>query len=94
MASLTDYKTIASIAQKRRDAALASFYSPPTIPEEKLPKDLTNISRDSGWLTVEEVEIVESEAEDILLKVRERIWTAVEVAQAFCKSAAMAQKLV
>ena|SRR2546421_2664897 len=48
----------------------------------------------SGYYTTDEVEIIESQAEDILQKIRDRIWTSLEVTQAFCKAAALAQELV
>lgn len=73
---------------------LASFYELPSVDEKDLPNDLTAFSFKSGWYTMEEVEILQSEAEDILQKIRDRIWTSTEVAEAFTKAAAVAQRLV
>lgn len=87
------YKAVAAIAQKRRDANLSSFYQLPPINVSSLPNDLTLFPRQSGLLSPGEVEIVESQAEDILEKLANRVWSAVDVTQAFCKSASIAQKL-
>jgi amidase len=93
MASMS-YKEISAIARKRRDAVLSSFYTVPKVEESKLPNDLTSYSIKSGYYTTYEIEIIESEAEDILQKIRDRIWTSLEVITAFCKAAALAQELV
>jgi amidase len=90
-----DYKTIAAEAQKRREAALSSWY--PDLPEFKesdLPNNLTEWATTSKFYTTDEIEIIESEAEDILQKIRDKVWTSVEVTKAFCKATALAQKLV
>lgn len=88
------YKAVAAVAQRRRDAVLSSFYDLSPIDVSSLPNDLTTFPRKSGLLSIEEVEIVESQAEDILEKLTTRIWSAVDVTQAFCKSASIAQRLV
>ena len=89
----TDYKEISKIAQQRRATNIAAYYSVPTIEESKLPNNLTDYSLKSGYYTIEELEIIQSEAEDILQKIRDRIWTSTEVAEAFCKASAYAQAL-
>lgn len=89
-----NYKDISAIARKRRDAVLASFYPVQSVDESTLPNNLTAYSLKSGYYTTDEIEIIESEAEDILQKIREKIWTSVEVTKAFCKAAALAQSLV
>lgn len=90
-----NYQTIASEAQKRRDDAIAAYYEIPEFEkEERLPKNLTEYALNSKFYSTDEREIIESEAEDILQKIRDRIWTSLEVAQAFCKAAALAQRLV
>jgi amidase len=91
----TDYKSIAAEAQKRRDSAISSWYPDlPEIDEADLPNNLTEWAKNSKFYTIEEIEIIESEAEDILQKIRDRIWTSLEVTKAFCKASALAQKLV
>lgn len=92
--ALINYKEISAIARKRRDTVLSSFYTVPKVEESKLPNNLTSYSVKSGYYTTYEVEIIESEAEDILQKIRDRIWTSLEVTKAFCKAAALAQELV
>jgi amidase len=89
-----NYQEIASIARQRRDTLLASYYDLWPIEEETLPNDLTTFSFRSRLYTTEEVEILQSEAEDILQKIRDRIWTSLEVTEAFMKAAAIAQHLV
>lgn len=89
-----NYHEIASTARQRRDAALASFHEPFSIKKSNLPNDLTAFVFRSRCYTTDEVEILQSEAEDILQKIRDKIWMAVEVAEAFMKAAAVAQQLV
>ena len=89
-----NYKEISAIARKRRDAVLSSFYTTQSLEESRLPNNLTEYSLKAGYYTTDEIEIIESEAEDILQKIRDRIWTSLEVIQAFCKAAALAQRLV
>jgi amidase len=89
------YQSIASEAQKRRDDAIAAFYPDlPSFSESDLPNDLTEWATSSKYYTTEELEIIESDAEDILQKIRDRIWTSSGVTKAFCKASALAQKLV
>ncbi|KIV87398.1 hypothetical protein PV11_02947 [Exophiala sideris] len=92
MASL-DYQEASATARKRRAANIAAFYKPPTWKEEDLPKNLTEFSLSSGYYTNEELAIIQSEADVILEKIRTKSWTALEVAQAFCKASALAQEL-
>lgn len=73
---------------------LTSFYDLSSLDEANLPNDLTTFSLQAGLYTIDEIEILQSEAEDILQKIRHRIWTAVEVTEAFMKAAAVAQRLV
>jgi amidase len=89
-----NYKEISAIARKRRDSTLASFYDLSSIDDTNLPNNLTEWSLESGIYQTEEIEIIQSEAEDILQKIRDRIWTSVEVTEAFMKAAAVAHKLV
>ena len=90
----TNYKDVSAVARKRRDAVLSSFYTVPKVDESKLPNDLTSYSLKCGYYTPEETEIIESEAEVILQKIRDREWRSLEVIKAFCKAAALAQELV
>jgi len=89
-----DYKEASVIARKRRAANIAAYYKPPTWKEEDLPKNLTEFSLKSGYYTNDELAIIRSEADVILEKISAKSWTALEVAQAFCKASALAQELV
>jgi amidase len=92
--ALSNYKEISAIAQKRRDSSIAAYYSVPEPDESNLPNNLTLYSLKCGYYTTEELEIIQCEAEHILEKIRNRVWTSVEVTKAFCKASALAQKLV
>lgn len=88
------YKEIAAIARKRRDDLLAASYPLPDFEEGSLPQDLRAFLKTPGLFTPEELTIIKSDAEVILRNIREREWTSFEVTKAFCKSSAVAQKLV
>ena len=88
------YKEIAEIALKRREAAIPKEYLLPEAALTGPPQNLTTVPRSSRHFTTAELEIIESNAEDILLKIKERKWTSLEVTKAFCKSAVVAQQLV
>ena len=91
--TVQNYKEISAIARKRRAANISAYFKLPTIEESKLPNNLTEYALKSGYYTTDELEIIQSEAEDILEKVANRIWTALEVTEAFCKASAYAQEL-
>ncbi|KAI9717197.1 MAG: hypothetical protein M1828_007390 [Chrysothrix sp. TS-e1954] len=95
MASETkeDYKAIAAIAQKRRADAIPEHYLLPPNKLENLPRDLSTVPRESGHFTKHELEIIESDAGTLLKRIHSKTWTAVQVTEAFCKSAAVAQQL-
>ena len=88
-----DWREVAAIAQKRRATNIAAYYKIDDIDITDLPNNLTKSSLESGLYTTDELEIIRSEAEDILEKIRDRIWTSLEVAKAFCKASAIAQAL-
>lgn len=88
------YKEISAIAQKRRDDLLAASYPLPDFEESSLPQDLRASLKSPGLFTSDELIIIKSDADTILRNIRERKWTSVEVTKAFCKSSAVAQKLV
>ncbi len=89
-----NYKEIAAIALKRREAAIPKEYMLPVESLTNLPRNLTTVPKNSGHFTAEELEIIETNAEDILLKIKEKIWTSLEVTKAFCKASVVAQQLV
>ncbi|KAL9032827.1 MAG: hypothetical protein Q9214_007793, partial [Letrouitia sp. 1 TL-2023] len=86
--------SIAADAQKRRNESLPQSYLLPPHHLKVLPRNVTAVATNARHFTTEELEIINSQAEDILIKVRERIWTALEVTEAFCKAATVAQQLV
>jgi amidase len=88
------YKEIAEIALKRREAAIPKEYLLPEAALTNLPRNLTTVPKTSGHFTTAELEIIETNAEDILLNIRDKKWTSLEVTKAFCKSAVVAQQLV
>lgn len=90
----TSYQTISGIARKRRDAGIAPFFPKTNVDIATLPNNLTEWALKSGHYTTEELEIIQSEAVDILQKIRDQIWTCLEVTMAFCKASALAQELV
>jgi len=94
MVSAAHYTEISAIARKRRAANIAAFYPEMDVDEAALPNNLTEHALKSGYYTTDELEIIESEAEDILEKIRDGIWTSMEVTEAFCKASALAQQLV
>lgn len=88
------YKEIAAIALKRREDAIPKELFLPAESVTKLPRNLTAVPRSSGHFTSQELEITGTSAEDILKKIRERLWTSLQVTQAFIKAAVVAQQLV
>jgi amidase len=88
------HKEIAAIALKRRKDALPKELLLPSGSLSNLPRNLTSVPKSSKHFTAEELEIIESDAEDILLKIKQRTWTSLKVTKAFCKAATVAQQLV
>jgi amidase len=88
------YKEIAAIALKRREDAIPKELLLPKETLSNLPRNLTTVPKTSKHFTSDELEIIETDAEDILLKIRNKIWTSLEVTQAFIKAAIVAQQLV
>ncbi|KAK6587073.1 hypothetical protein PZA11_000363 [Diplocarpon coronariae] len=87
------YKEIAAAALKRRADATPKEYLLPESALRNLPRNLTTVPRDSGHFTPEELEIIESDAEDILLKIKSREWSSASVTSAFCRASIVAQQL-
>lgn len=88
------YKEIAAIALQRRESAIPRDL---LLPEElirKVPRNLTMVPQSSGHFTPKELRIIETDAALILLNIKQKIWTSLDVTKAFCKSAAVAQQLV
>jgi amidase len=88
------YKEIAAIALQRREAAIPKSF---LLSEEsilRLPRNLTTVPQTSGHFTPQELEIIDTDASSILLRIKQRTWKSLDVTKAFCKAAAVAQQLV
>ncbi|BGP12227.1 hypothetical protein JCM10213_007485 [Rhodosporidiobolus nylandii] len=90
-----DWRTLAASARARTEALIPpAWLLPPSLLAD-LPLDVRDIPRSCGILDARELEITEeTDASVILRRVRKKDWTAMEVATAFCKRAAVAQQLV
>jgi amidase len=90
-----DWQEVAAV--KRADL-LSSIPHDWVIPRDILPADnvldVTVFRRTSGMLTAKEIRITDTGAVDIVEKISKRLWSAEEVALAFCKAAAIAHQLV
>jgi amidase len=88
------YKDIAARKVAERDER---FFKEWLVPEEKLPgpevKDVLYFPKSCGFLTPKEVEITEAEGTQILEKIKNKEWTAYEVASAFGHRATIAHQL-
>lgn len=86
------------ISARKRQDILDSIPPEWMIPTDLLPpdsqKDVTTFPSQSGWFTLEELEITGSTASQILEKTTTGIWSAEAVTRAFCKRAAAAHQLV
>lgn len=89
-----NYKDIAEAALARRAAAIPEKYLIPKDALKNVRKDLTKMPAVITHYTARKYEIISAEVESILEKIRDRVWTAVEVAEAFCKATAVANQLV
>jgi amidase len=73
-----------------RDAQFPSEYR--YEPESPLPSNVSKLYQTSGFLSQRQVEIVSQDATSLAAALRDRAYTAVEVTEAFCRSAALAQR--
>ena len=98
MSSTKPSSAWSDIAATKRSELTASIPSEWRIPTELLPaedqQDVTEFPKTSGFFTDKELDITSTPAIQLLEKVRKQTWTALEVAQAFCKKAAVAHQLV
>lgn len=89
-----NYREVAAIALKRREDAIPKEYLLSEQVLNNLPRNLTTVPTSSKHFTPKELEIMHTNAEDILQKIRESLWTSEEVTKTFCKAAVTAQQLV
>lgn len=78
---------------RRRDAIPTHLLLPEDL-LQSLPKDRSCLLDTGGHFTAFELAIINSPAREIVANIRDKVWSAVEVTLAFCKSAAVAQQLV
>lgn len=88
------YKEIAATALQRRESSIPKELLLPIESIRKLPQNLTTVPQCSGHFTPEELEVINTNAQEILLKIKHKTWTALRVTKAFCKAAVVAQQLV
>jgi amidase len=90
---LKDYKTLAAQELKRRDSTFPKWYFDlPDAPEDVL--DVTGLPEKSGILSPKEIEITNADGVGVVQAIRNKKWSSVEVVEAFCKRALLAQKYV
>jgi amidase len=86
------------ISQDKRAALLDCIPEKWRIPTDLLPPesqlDITGFPVESGWFSVEELEITSKSAVELLGKLVKGEWSAYDVTSAFCKRAAAAHQLV
>lgn len=93
------WETIRDECLGRRQAAIPKEYLLPDallqkLPTQSFPRDLSNVVDTASHFTEAEIRIVNAPARTILSNVKDGAWSSVEVTQAFCKAAAVANQLV
>lgn len=93
---LESWQEISLEARRRRDALIPVEHrlSPDVLFEMKLLTNVSDVHEKIGLFTVLQLEIISSSAAQILARVAKSEWTAVQVTEAFCLSASVAQQLV
>lgn len=92
MAAL-NYKMLAAQELKRRDSTFPRWYFELSeAPEHVL--DVTLLSEKAGILSAKEIEITHADGVGVVEAIKSKKWTCVEVIEAFCKRALLAQKYV
>lgn len=84
------------VAKAKREAIAESIPQPwriDAIPSAAEQRDVTG-DYIHQWLSQEEIEITEMDAVDIVEKTSAGIWSAEDVARAFCHRASLAHQLV
>lgn len=87
------WETIAAQKQKTQKESIPKEWLLKSLPSKDV-LDVRDIPRSCGILTGKELDITEQhDATSLILALRERTYTSLEVATAFCKRAAIAQQL-
>ena len=88
-----DWKALAAQELKRRDSTFTKWYFEiPEAPEDVW--DVIPLPEKSGILSTKEIEITNSDGFGVVEAIKSKKWTCVEVMEAFCKRALLAQKYV
>jgi hypothetical protein len=91
----TDWQAVALRVKKRIDSAIPpSYYASPSLIPTQLDDSVVDFPRRADVLSLREIEITELNAVDLLPKIWEKKYSAVEVARAFCKRAVIAHQVV
>ncbi len=90
------WQEISLEARRRRDALIPTEHRLSTqfLSATKLITDVSNVHEATGLFTALQLEIISSSAEAILAKAAKSEWKAIDVTNAFCLSASVAQQLV
>lgn len=87
------WKTVSSEKIKARDSLIPNEWKlKEPVPDSVL--DVTSVPASCNILSVEELEITNTDAVGILANVHSGRWKAKDVTKAFCKRASIAQQLV
>jgi len=95
---MTDTKPWQEIAKRKQDERAAKIPAQWRIPQDLLPPPeqdfVQDFPRRSGLFTDKELLITEATASEVVFRIARAEWTALQVATAVCKRAAVAQQLV
>jgi amidase len=87
------YRVLVAQELKRRDSTFPKWYfALPDAPAELF--DVTGLPEKAGILSPKDIEITHSDGVGVVEAIRAKKWTCVEVIEAFCKRAMLAQKYV
>lgn len=93
MSSTADWKALAHRKRQQIHEAIPRSWLLPSIPTPEEQPDVTGGYIDK-FLTQKEKEITETDAEQIVARIANGAWAAVDVTKAFCHRAAIASQLV
>ncbi|GAA5956390.1 hypothetical protein JCM10213_000558, partial [Rhodosporidiobolus nylandii] len=89
------WQKLAASKRMERDSLLPDRWRLPQVTLSNLPDDVRGVPEQCGLLSTRQLEITElDDAAMLLSRVKEGSYSAVEVAEAFCGRAAIAQQLV
>lgn len=90
-----DFRDVANQVRSRIDSAIpASYYVDPDLIPKNLGESVLDLPARSGVLNARELEITEMNAHELLPRLADKSYSAVEVTRAFCKRATIAHQVV